>query len=383
MDSQPPQSPADSDTRDAGSEHGATVAIEKHSCPACGAQATWNPDKQALICAYCGTESPYEVDPTSGEIREIDLVTALRDLPEKLRGWQAAKRTVRCRSCHAISVFDPDRVGQNCDFCGAPELVDYDEIKAPIRPQSLLPFKIDEPAARESVRRWFGSKWLAPGAFKKRAMVDRIHGVYLPYWTFDAEVFCRWTADSGTYYYTNETVRDAQGRKQVRRVRHTRWQRADGELDHFFDDEPIPGTQGIEHGLLRQIEPFPTNDLVPYDTAYLSGFVVEHYQVVLFDAAKHARKSMESKLHRLCAAQVPGDTHRNLRISPTYSSETFKHMLVPVWLLTYNYGAKGFQLVLNGYTGEIAGAYPKSIWKILGLVLLALLFILTIIMLGR
>ena len=67
-----------------------TTALEKHSCPACGAQATWNAGKQALICPYCGTESPYEIDATSGEIREIDLVATLRDMPEDLRGWRAA-----------------------------------------------------------------------------------------------------------------------------------------------------------------------------------------------------------------------------------------------------------------------------------------------------
>lgn len=359
------------------------VALEKHSCPACGAEATWHPDKQRLVCTYCGTESPYELDPTSGEIREIDLVQTLREIPESLRGWQAAKRTVRCRSCRAISVFDAERVGQRCDFCGSPELVDYEEIKAPIRPQSLLPFKVAEPAARQAVRSWFASKWLAPNAFKRRAMVDRVHGVYLPYWTFDAQVHCRWNADSGTYYYTTVSYRDKDGRRRTRQQRNVRWTPASGELDHFFDDEPFPGTQGVDHDLLRRIEPFPSSDLVPYDTAYLSGFVVEHYQVVLIDAARSARQSMERKLYSLCAAEVPGDTQRNLQIAPTYSGETFKHLLVPVWLLTYNYGKRAFQVIMNGHTGALAGRYPKSPWKILALVLVAMIIIATFLWFAR
>ena len=75
----------------------------------------------------------------------------------------------------------------------------------------------------------------------------------------------------------------------------------------------------------------------------------------------------------LCAAQVPGDTYRNLRISPDYSRRTFKHVLVPVWVLSYNYGARAFQVIVNGYTGRIAGKYPYSVWKIVLLVILALI----------
>ena len=112
---------------------------------------------------------------------------------------------------------------------------------------------------------------------------------------------------------------------------------------------------------------------MPYDTSYVSGFVIEHYQVVLLDAAKASEESMRQKLEELCAAQVPGDTHRNLEIFPTFSGQTFKHVLVPVWLLTYVYGNKPWQVVVNGYTGVMAGDYPKSPWKIAALVLLALI----------
>lgn len=237
---------------------GPIEAIRKDSCPACGAQAVWNPARQALMCPYCGTEAPMELNPETGEIQEIDLVKALREMPQELRGWKAEKRTVKCRNCHAVSVFDPKEVGKNCDFCGSPELVDYEEIKAPIRPQSLLPFKVDRTRVRESLRKWYASKWLAPGKLKSKALVDTIHGVYLPYWTFDAQVSAGWTADAGTYYYTTEQYRDQQGRIQSRQVQHVRWTPAAGRLDHFFDDEPVPGAHGIRVELLREIEPFPT-----------------------------------------------------------------------------------------------------------------------------
>ncbi|MDA1092182.1 MAG: zinc ribbon domain-containing protein [Acidobacteria bacterium] len=355
-----------------------TAALASESCPACGAHAEWQPASQALSCGYCGTASPYEIDRETGTIREIDLVTTLRELPDDLRGWDTATRSVKCSRCHAISVFDPVRVGQNCDFCGSPELVDYDEIKAPIRPQSVLPFAVDETRVRETIRRWFAGRWLAPNALRTRALVDTVHGLYLPYWTFDAHVQCPWTAEAGTYYYTTETYRDSKGTQRTRQQRHTRWSPASGEVSHFFDDQPVPGSQGFPADLLRQVEPFPTSDLVPYDTAYLSGFVVEHYQVVLFDAAQIGRDAMHRQLERLCGSEVPGDTYRNLHIQPQYSGQTFKHILVPVWNLVYDYGSSAYQVLVNGYTGKMTGRYPKSPWKIAGLVAVISLLLLLI-----
>jgi Zn finger protein HypA/HybF involved in hydrogenase expression len=354
------------------------AALDKHSCPACGAQAEWHPAQQKLICPFCGTESPVVIDRQTGRAVELDLATALRDLPDSDRGWQTARRSVQCQSCRAVMVFEPARVGQNCEFCGSPALVAYEEIKAPIRPLSLLPFKIDLGAARDALRRWWGRQWLAPNRLRRSALIDTATGLYIPYWTFDAAVHCPWEAEAGHYYYVNVEGRDSQGRRVVRQERRVRWEAASGVVDHRFDDELVPATRGIPHDLLRQVEPFPTGELVAYDTAFLSGHVVEHYQVVLLEAAKLSQDHMHQRLLELCAALVPGDTHRHLRIHPQYSSQTFKHILVPVYLLTYLYGRKVFQVVVNGYTGTVAGGRPYSFWKIAGLVLLALVVVLIV-----
>ena len=350
----------------------AVSAVEKHPCPACGAQAEWNPGKQKLVCPFCGTESPYKVSET-GAIQELDLVRALREIPDEARGWQTERITIQCQSCKAVSVFAPDRVAQRCEFCGSPAIVPYEEIKSPIRPQSLLPFRVADTSVREQIRRWYKSKWLAPGSLKSRALVDTVKGVYIPYWTFDAQVHCPWDAEAGHYYYVPVTVTNAKGERVQTMERRIRWEPAAGVVDHFFDDEPVPGTQGLPLDLLKQVEPFPTPEVVPYDTAFLSGHVVEHYRVVLFDAAQRAVDQMNAGLQQLCAQQIPGDTYRNLRIFPEFSGRTFKHVLVPVWLLTYDYGAKAYQVLVNGYTGAIAGRRPYSAWKIAFAILLALL----------
>jgi hypothetical protein len=355
-----------------------TTAQQKFSCPACGAEATWNPAKGALVCGFCGTTSPAQVELTAtgdSVIKELDLASALRAIPDSARGWQARKTSVKCQSCQAISVFDPERIGQRCDFCGSAALVPYEEAKEAFRPESLLPMKVSETQVRENIRKWYGSRWFAPNRLKRAALTDTVKGLYIPYWTFDAQVHADWTAESGYYYYETESYTDSQGKRQTRRVRKIRWQWSSGSLDHFFDDELVAASRGVDPVLLKRVEPFPTAELVPYQAGYLSGWVVERYQIDLVAAARHARESMDQQLQALCAAQVPGDTHRNLQVRADYRGQTFKHILVPVWLLTYNFGRRTFQVVINAYNGTIAGRYPKSWVKILFLVLGILLLV--------
>jgi len=350
------------------------IAQQKFACPSCGADAHWNPARQALVCAYCGTVSPAEIR-ADGEIIEHDLVKALREIPSSRRGWETEKVSVRCRSCNAISVFNPQHIAQRCDFCGSAELVKYEDVKETFRPESVLPFKISETQVRETIRRWYGSRWFAPNKLGGAALTDQVHGVYLPYWTFDAQVYAQWTAESGYYYYETEYYTDQQGQQQSRQVQRIRWESSAGELEHFFDDELVPASVGVNQARLRAIEPFPMEGLEPYNAGYVAGWVVERYQIDLIAAAKRSREIMEERLYGMCAAQVPGNTHRNLAVDSDYSRQTFKHILLPVWLLSYSYGARKFQVVINGCTGEISGDYPKSWIKITLTVLTVLIVI--------
>ena len=349
-------------------ERTVATARDKYHCPACGAEAHWNPAKQALLCGFCGTESPLSLRKRSADtvIVEHDLAAALREGTDEPRGWQAEKTLVLCQSCRAISVLNPEKVGSRCEFCGAAQLVPYTEVKDAFSPESLLPLTIAESQARELIRAWYKRQWLAPNALNARALTDRVHAVYLPYWTFDAKTSVRWTAESGTYYYTGS------GKDRQRQVR---WSSVSGDLSHVFDDELVPASLGVEPRWLRGVEPFPTGGLVPYDPGYLAGWTVERYQVDLMAAATRAREQMEQTLRDLCARQVPGDTQRNLVIYSTYADERFKHILVPVWLMSYTYGSTSYQVVVNGVTGRLAGAHPWSWVKIALLVLVGLIIL--------
>ena len=281
-----------------------SVALSKFACPACGGEATWSAAKQKLVCPFCGTESAATPD-AAGAIVEHDLVGALREVVAGASGWQAAKREVKCQSCNAISVLDPARQAQTCEFCGSAQLVPYTEAKPALRPESVLAFKVSESNARDRIRAWYGRLWLAPSALAKKALTDTVRGIYLPYWTFDARVDAQWTAEAGHYYYTTETYEEG-GRTQTRQVQHVRWEPAAGRVQHFFDDDLVCASVGIHPDLLRGIEPFPTTELKPYDAGFVAGWIVERYQIDLAAAAARARAAMDAKLQALCAQQVPG-----------------------------------------------------------------------------
>lgn len=352
------------------------TALARFACPACGGEAAWDPQRRMLVCTHCGTASPAPED-AGAPIVEHDLRAALEELASAPRGWQVEKRSVRCQSCRAVSVLDASRQAQRCEFCGSAQLLPYAEAEPEFRPGSVLPFAVGAAEARERIRRWYGKRWLAPSALSRRALTDTVHGVYLPYWTFDAQADVRWTAEAGHYYYET-AMRMRDGRPRAEQVRKVRWTPASGALSHRFDDDLVCASVGVHPALVRGIEPFPTSGLKPYDPAFVAGWVVERYQVDLASAVLRAREAMDRRLLALCAARVPGDTHRNLRVAAEWSGQTFKHVLMPVWLLSYDYGRRSYQCAMNGVTGRIEGEYPKSPWKIAALVIAVVVFLVVV-----
>jgi hypothetical protein len=358
------------------------TALGKRPCSDCGGELEWIPAKQALACPFCGfvpKEQPKSAADVAGII-EHDLEKALGDTSNEKRGYGTETIKVKCQSCDAISVFEATHVAQRCDFCGSPSIAPYQETRDAITPESLLPVKFDASRTRDIVKQWVRSRWFAPDALKSGALTDTLKAIYLPYWTFDARAHGDWTAMSGEYYYTTESYTDSKGHTHTRSVRHTRWYPSAGQLDHFFDDAPVPGTVGVRMDLLTKVEPFPTSDLKPYDPAFVRGWTVERYRVDLRKAAEKNRADMDAEMMALCGQQVPGDTYSNLQVQTQYLARTFKHILVPVWLVTYTLGAKRYQVIVNGFTGETAGDRPISWVKVFFYIILPATILLIILL---
>lgn len=358
----------------------ATVVEVTRYCPECGAPLVWMARQQTLGCAYCGTLLPSSAAQPSEEARahlEHDLAEALENPPTG-RDWGVDRREVQCEACGAISIFVDGRVAQGCDFCGSPKILAHESHGDAITPQSVLPFRVNDAAVRDVFRSWIGKRWFAPNALKDGATLDRLGGIYLPYWTFDARVSAQWTAESGRMVSRQTQRRGADGNWQAVTEQQVIWTPVSGAFEHFFDDELVPGTEGVHRNLLRRIEPFPTttDNLRVYSADFVRGWTVERYQIDLRRAQSINFDDMQVKVRGLAAQQIGNPLQRNLQVASQYSGRTFKHVLMPIWLVSYRYHGKAYQIVANGWTGAMAGERPYSWIKIaiaviVGLVLLA------------
>ncbi len=334
-------------------------------CSNCGADTTWDPAADALLCAHCGQARP--VPRAEGTILERPLSEA----GEAARGLGLAVRVARCGTCGARVTFDDAGTSRLCVYCGSPSVLEQEANRNALRPESLVPLLVGREKVEESFRRWVRGLWFRPNDLR-RARASQASGVYVPFWTFDARVHSDWSADAGHYYYVTQTYTTIVNRRpviQTRQVRKVRWVPAWGQRDDAFDDLLVLASAGQPAKLVQELGTFDTTGLVPYRPEYLAGWHAEEYQVDLEQAWLEGQARIEERQRNRCAGDVPGDTQRNLRVKNTISDVRWKHVLLPVWSVAYRYKGKPYAVLVHGQSGRVVGEAPLSWAKILGLVL--------------
>jgi len=360
---------------------------DKFPCPSCGSQMDFDAAKGLLACAYCG--HTMDVPTTADDIREYDLEKALREAVAKPSetGYGGEKRSIKCMSCGGVNTVDANVVSTECPFCGSNQIVPQEQVAQVIKPESLLPFQVDQAKAIALFRTWLGGGFFRPNPVKKIAKEAqaKIQGIYLPFWTFDAFTSSWWQAEAGYYYYTTETfwATDAKGERvqQTRQVQHIRWEPASGQLQLFLDDVLVPAAGQVDKAMIENLYPFDTKALVPYKPEFLAGWGAEAYSVDLKQGWTAGQAIMKSRIEQACAAQVPGDTQRNLRVNTAFSKMTYKHVLFPVWIASYRYSDKVYHFLVNGQTGEVQGQAPISWIKVMLVVFIIMVVMVAIFLL--
>ena len=272
-------------------------------------------------------------------------------------------RVVSCPNCGAQTEFDADLHAAECPFCATPVVTDTGTHRH-IKPRGLLPFELDEGRARVALTDWLGSLWFAPNGLMDYARKGRkMNGIYVPYWTFDADTKSQYTGQRGTYYYETKTVMRDGKRRQVR-VRKTRWRGVSGRVARFFDDVLVLASKSLPKRYTDGLEPWDLSALEPYKPEYLAGLRAEGYQVELVDGFDEARAYMDRMIRRDVKYDIGGDDQRVGNVSTDISDVTFKHILLPVWLAAYKYRGQTYRFVVNGRTGRVQGERPYSAWKI-------------------
>ena len=344
-------------------------AAHEFPCQNCGAKLHYDAGSQAMKCPYCGfqqaipqQQQQQQQYPGAGAgPREIPIEHGMQMAQ---RGWGTPVTQVACNDCGATVNVTPGEQTAKCAFCGSHKVLSQESAGTAIRPESLVPFKVDKAQANKTFEEWLGSLWFRPNDLKKMAKLQEMGGVYIPFWTFDAWVNSNWTADRGYYYYETEYYTDSNGNTQSRQIQRTRWESASGWRRDFFDDVLVCASRGLPQDLVAKFQTFDTKHLTPYQPQFLSGWRAESYAIDLMPAWGSAQQSMGETQRGRCSSDVGGDTHRNLFVQDQFSYVTFKHVLLPIWIAAYRYGDKPYQFLVNGQTGEVVGRAPWSFWKI-------------------
>lgn len=332
-------------------------------CDACGSDLRFDPAAGHLKCDHCGNTQDIGAGPwqTSSALKELDFRRAIaQDLPEE---EIEETRVLSCSNCGAQVEFDAAQHAAECPFCATPVVTDTGTHRH-IKPRGLLPFALNEGAARDALQDWLGSLWFAPNGVSDYARKGRkMSGIYVPYWTFDADTKSQYRGQRGTHYYETRTVmRD--GKRETVRVRKTRWRNVSGRVARFFDDVLVLASKSLPKRYTDRLEPWDLSALRPYQPEYLAGFRAEGYTVELDESFVEAKEIMHRTVVRDVHFDIGGDAQRITDLDIDFRDVTFKHILLPVWLAAYKYRGKTYRFVVNGRTGLVQGERPYSAWKI-------------------
>ena len=289
---------------------------------------------------------------------------------------------VDCHSCHAKITFEPPEVAGDCAFCSTHLTAQAQTANPIMTPGGVLPFKIGRKEGRQRLTKWLSTRWFAPSSLKQLAQHESLTGIYLPFWTFDCQTQTRYRGERGTYYYVTRTrqVKNSDGEWETEEYqeRHTRWQAVSGQVSRFFDDVLIPAMKTVDLNRLEDLGPWPLKQLVAYDASFLQGFRAQRYQVSLSTGFSQAKRVMGAHIDSSIRSDIGGDEQRIHSQNTSYRDETFKHILLPVWMATYRFKNQPYQVMINGESGKVVGDRPYCPFKIAGAITGALVAIGTI-----
>ncbi|WP_422858351.1 DNA helicase PriA [Flagellimonas sp. S174] len=352
----------------------------KKSCINCGAELKYKPGTTNISCDYCGHQETISVDPNGFE--ELELYPYLSEMGAQRHSEEISM--LHCKNCGANQHVEENYKSLHCVYCSMPLVLEDLYKEEWILPGAVLPFQIDQQKSHQIFKRWVQQLWFAPNNLKKAALDPQFtKGLYLPYWTFDAQLNASYRGQRGEYYYETKRVRNSQGKMVTQRVRKTRWYPVSGQVSGFVDDTLVEASKQRKGRVPSKIAMWNLKLLQPFNSSFLRGFVTEKYTIPLKQGHLAAKGEAEQIAKRWCRQDIGGDTQRISHMDMQLSEETFKHILLPVYVSSYRYNAKEYNFFVNGENGTISGTRPYSFWKIFFTILLGLSIIGIIVFLSK
>lgn len=334
-------------------------------CENCGADLKFNIGQQRLKCEFCGFEKEIELSPEAVVAEQnfhamLERMAELRVQRAETTPTETDAREIRCESCGGHVVFTGTLASSECPYCGSPiQLENAYKAEDRIPVDGVLPFLVDKKKATHNLAAWVRSRWFAPNEFLRRGVHGQFNGVYLPYWTYDTMTGNWYSGERGEHYY----VEVGEGENK-RRERRTRWYPVSGAFQRFFDDVLVIASRGLPAKLVLKLEPWPLDGLSPFNQQVLAGYLARTYEVELDAGFLEAKQRIDAAIHSEVRQRIGGDEQRIHSIDTHYDAITYKHLLLPTWLLAYRFHEKPYQVLINAGTGEVQGERPWSWVKI-------------------
>lgn len=328
--------------------------VVEFSCPRCSGGSAFSAESGVLECKFCG----YQQVPAGAKVgRKADeqefRVTTLAAANE---GWGTAERVdVVCQNCGTQESVSPDMLTHNCAFCGSSRVVQTEKVQDVLRPSALIPVEVNQEQLEVILNKWFSASWLLPEKLNNLVANVEPDRVFLPFWTFDARSSAEWKAEVG------HTVTTGSGKN--RRTR-TVWRWESGNANLTFDDHLISGSKRISEELKSELGNYNMNGLVSYDPDFLAGSIAQAYDIELEHAWRLGRNAFREATRKACRNQASSSKIRNFSMALDFYDESWRYILIPVLMASYQFDNKTYRIVINGQTGKVFGQRPVDWMKV-------------------
>lgn len=325
----------------------------EYKCPCCNAGLAFGNDTQQLICEYC--DNTFDIDAVrafnESQNTSDQEEFSWEDTPktEWQEAEQATVRVFQCPSCGGEIMTDAHTAATFCPYCDNPTILPG-RLSGGLKPDAVIPFRTDKEDAKAAFLRLCKGKPLLPKEFTSQQQLEKITGMYVPFWLYD----CGAEFD-GSYKAT-----------RIHRWSDSRYNYV--KTDHFllrrgacagFSGIPMDGSTKMDDTFMESIEPYDYGQMVEFDTAYLSGYLADKYDVPAQNGRERVRQRVEQSITDQLQPSFLGyatviPTGKNLKIE----HGSARYVLLPVWVLNTRYQDKIYTFVMNGQTGKMTGALP-------------------------
>jgi predicted RNA-binding Zn-ribbon protein involved in translation (DUF1610 family) len=379
-DAPPPLPPTPSEVPPQRAIQHVTEDTRTYPCASCGGQLEFGIKEQKLRCPHCGNVQ--EIIEDEGRITaERDYAAAVAALRETAAtGPQVeGQKEVVCQSCGGHTTFTGTLTSTRCPYCATPiQRDDVHDAPARLSVDGVVPFQVDGKQARESLEKWINGRWFAPNEFKKYKQTGSFASVYAAYFTYDADTDTWYRGRRGDDYTV--TVGSGDNRRTETR---TRWTSVSGGVQNRFDDVCVLANDGFDRDKVRKLEPWPTAQARPFSAEYIAGHLCRTYDHDVEQCFGEAHRRMDEEITETVRRDIGGDRQEIHSKNTNFNSLTFKHLLLPIWLLTVIYAGKPFQVFINGVTGEVQGERPWSTIKLAVAITLAVILAIVVFLLWQ